>query len=185
MMAEPCEYRCGGSGFSPVVNAGVKIRASPRLRPTCSAMIHPTGVPASSRENWNRATTSRDAPVTVSGSGPTLSKSRPMNGPSRPIARPPGSSVSPVSSDVSPRISCRYNGRRITAPNRAIMATTSSSTDTVNIREVNARRSSRGASDFCSRNCRSTNATMAMTPTANAMTAGAPGPPWPPIWLSP
>ena len=69
------------------------------------------------------------------------------------------------------------------------MATTISSTDTVNIRKLKALRSSSGASDFCSRSWRSTNATSPATPTARATSApvlGPPPAPWPPpIWLSP
>ncbi len=77
----------------------------------------------------------------------------------------------------------------MTAPNRAIMATTISSTDTVNMRKLNARRSSSGASFFCSFSWRNTKASMATTPTASATMAVAPGPLWPPwpppIWLRP
>ena len=104
------------------------------------------------------------------------------------MARPPGSSARPVSRDFRPRISCRYSGSRITAPNSAIMATTSSSTETVNIRKLKARRSSRGPSDFCSLSWRSTNASQASDANGQRHHGGGAGrlPPWPPpIWLRP
>ena len=70
MIALPCEYRCGGSGLSPLVNAGVNRNARLVITPTCMISSSQIGVVAFTVLKPSSASTRTTPPEAASTGGP-------------------------------------------------------------------------------------------------------------------